>query len=131
MAKNLIDGLISGFDGLARLEDGWLDGEGLAPDRGRLAAFAGRFTRICRRLDGMPLPAVVPTPEGNVLIEWTAPGLPSLDVDLASMAASFHAFDPGFPDIEAAFDLTREDGFRALARRLAIHFSLDGKQDPR
>ncbi|MBF8378458.1 hypothetical protein IW967_11385 [Alicyclobacillus mali] len=57
------------LDKLLKLRNGWLDGEGRAPNKQRLK-------RLFQMLDAMYLmgpllPYVYPTPDGNVQIEWT------------------------------------------------------------
>ena len=66
--------LLAKFEKLAALENGWFDGNGLAPDKAQLAVVARQFS------DGYAattLPFIAPTPEGNLLFEWHLPGSPS------------------------------------------------------
>src|SRR5437762_1463515 len=63
---------------IAGLDDGWLDGQGVAPDKAKMR-------QIYQRLVGhypemLPLPSIVPTPEGNLLLEWDVAGSPSIDL---------------------------------------------------
>ena len=53
---------------LFRLEDGWLDGRGEAPPEEELRTFAERFLEHYP-LD-LPVPAVCPTEDGGVELEW-------------------------------------------------------------
>lgn len=77
---------------LAKLEDGWLDGEGRAPDRKALAWLAERFERCWPR--ALPLPYLYPTVEGGVQAEWSIPPYAvSLEVDLGKREAEWHALD--------------------------------------
>ena len=86
---------------LARLEDGWLDGEGCAPDRDGLAWLADRFERCWPR--DLPLPYLYPTPEGGVLAEWSLPPYEaSLEVDLGARTGEWHALN-----LETGTDETR------------------------
>lgn len=62
-------------DELAALEDGWLDGGGVAPDVRMLRALAGVVT-IANERYGAPLPYAYPTEDGGVSLEWG-----DLDVD--------------------------------------------------
>ncbi len=50
-------------------------------------------------------PAIVPTPEGNLLFEWNWPNNPSIDIDLNNLV-SFHVFVLGEEDLELDFDLS-------------------------
>jgi len=91
------------FDEISQLENGWFEGGGLAPD-------ADRLSRVSRKLisdypDKLPLPQIVHTPDGNLLLEWESEGDPSLDIDLAALQASFHAFGANDEDMERDFSL--------------------------
>lgn len=97
------------FEELRSLADGWHDGAGKAPDKTRLDYIAGRL--IGHYPEKLPLPAIVPTPEGNLLFEWDEPGAPSLDLDLGSMAADFHSFPAAGPEAEQSFDLGNDDAW--------------------
>jgi hypothetical protein len=96
-----IDDLTARFDALLSLEDGWLDGKGMAPNKTELVFIARKMAaHYPKRL---PLPAIVPTPEGNLLIEWDLSGNPSVDFDLGSSRAAFHAFQPDETETEREF----------------------------
>jgi hypothetical protein len=91
------------FDELSQLEDGWDNGQGIAPKR-------GLFETVAKMLiDSYPenslLPSIVPTQTGNLLLEWDAIGDPSVDIDLDTMEASFHAFGQNETDLDADFSL--------------------------
>ena len=101
-----IDDLTARFDALLSLEDGWLDGEGVAPDKTKLVFVARKMASHYPKL--LPLPAIVSTPEGNVLLEWDVPGNPSVDFDLSSLRAAFHAFQPDETETESEFLLTSD-----------------------
>ena len=94
------------FGALAALENGWLEGQGLAPDKSQLALVEEKF--VADYPENLGFPFIVPTPEGNLLFEWDAPGSPSVDLELASMNAQFHAFAPDGSDIESEFTLSTE-----------------------
>jgi hypothetical protein len=94
------------FDALLAMADGWLDGKGIAPDKARLAAVAEKM--IGHYPESLPLPAIAPTPEGNLVLEWDVPGDPSVDLHLDSMRAAFHAFQPDATEIEQEIPLTNE-----------------------
>ena len=96
--------LAARFDALLALADGWLDGRGIAPDKTKLAAISEQM--VGHYSDELPLPAIVPTPEGNLLFEWDAPGDPSVDLHLESMRAAFHAFQPNETGTEQEILLT-------------------------
>lgn len=91
------------FDELTQLEDGWYEGQGIAPT-------GENFDLVAKTLinfypENLPLPSITPTQTGDLLLEWDAPGNPSVDIALATMRASFHAFGPDDTDLEKDFSL--------------------------
>lgn len=75
---------------LAQLKDGWLDGEGIAPSKAGLTAFATAWDNA--ETAALPLPHIYPTPEGGVQMEWTLGGWEiSAEVELASLKAELMA----------------------------------------
>lgn len=105
------------FDELRLLEDGWYDGHGLAPQKEKLDVIADHIIRHFS--DRLPLPAIVPTPEGNLLFEWNTPGEPSLDVRVSDLTAEYHAFHEGAGDIEHEFHLSGSAEWASLFGFLA------------
>ena len=99
--------LANRFDELRALKDGWHDGQGVAPNKARLDHVAAKL--VGHYPERLPLPAIVPTPEGNLLFEWNAPGDPSVDLELTSLKAAFDAFHPGTGDIQREFHLTEAE----------------------
>jgi len=99
----MIQRLAEKFDELAQLKAGWLDGRGTAPDAENLKNIAQILTNCYP--EHLPLPTIVPAPDGNLLLEWNANGDPSMEIDLGNMTASFHAFGPNGEDVEAKFPL--------------------------
>jgi len=97
------------FDALLALAEGWMDGKGIAPDPRKLAQVAERM--IGHYPEQLSLPAIAPTPEGNLLLEWDAPGEPSVDLHLDSMRAAFHAFQPDETEIAHEMLLTTEESW--------------------
>ncbi len=98
--------LAARLEELGSLKKGWYGGQGLNLD-------AKKLNRLSQLLIGhypeaVAVPAVVPTPEGNLLLEWDAPGDPSVDIDLQSLTAEYHAFSPDYGDVERSFDLATE-----------------------
>ena len=64
------------------MTDGWLDGEGVAPQRDQLDWLADTFD--LNYPDDLPLPHTFPTPNGQIEMEWTlGPHSVTLEVDLA------------------------------------------------
>lgn len=97
------------FDALLALADGWHDGEGIAPDKTRLATIAAKL--VGHYPEQLPLPAIAPTPEGNLLFEWDVPRDPSVDLQLDSMRADFHAFQPDETEIKREFSLMSDEAW--------------------
>lgn len=100
------------MDELAQIQDGWFEGRGVALDVDKLAIVADRL--VADYPEKAKLPTVVPTQDGNLLLEWTADGSPSLDVRLDNLQASFHAFGPNGNDIERDFDLASTTDWQSL-----------------
>ena len=69
------------LDELGHLNDGWLDGEGVAPDQAGLEWLASVFGDAFP--SDLPLPCLYPTVEGGIQAEWSLPPYDvSLEVDL-------------------------------------------------
>jgi len=97
------------------LEDGWFDGRGMAPDADALK----RIHEKLRSISGsVPPPQIIPKPDGNLLLEWQAEGYPSLDIDLATLLANFHAFGVNDEDIERDFHIDDNDGWYFLSEHI-------------
>ncbi len=111
--------LALGFEQLARLQDGWYEGGGRAPDKACLQEVSELLLDVYP--ETLPFPLIVPTQEGNILLEWqTCEGWPSLDIDLQTKRASFHAFDEHDHDIEEDF-LCTDVGIETLLNFLTQH----------
>jgi hypothetical protein len=100
------------MDELAQMRAGWFEGEGVAPDPDKLAIVADKL--VADYPERLMLPSIVPTQDGNLLLEWTADGSPSLDILLGSLQASFHAFGPDGHDIERDFNLESATEWQSL-----------------
>jgi hypothetical protein len=102
------------------LKNGWHDGAGIAPDKEKidlvLERMAGQYP------ENLPAPAIVPTPEGNLLFEWQMEGDPSLDLKLADLKAHFHAFNSQKGDIEQEFNLGSNEAWLLLFSFLTDYF---------
>jgi hypothetical protein len=115
--------LVTRFEELAVLEDGWFDGEGYAPDKKRLATIAKHLTDTYP--EHLPLPTIVPTPEGDLVLEWQTEDDPSVDIELSSFVASFHAFKPNGEDVEMEFPLENEHDWQPFLSFLSEHIRLE------
>jgi hypothetical protein len=98
--------LAAKLDELAALSDGWYDKKGKAPAKVKLTWLASHL--LGHYPESLALPAIVPTPEGNILLEWDAEGDPSVDLDLDTLTASYHAFGMNGGELEQEFDLNNE-----------------------
>jgi hypothetical protein len=62
-------------------------------------------------------PALVPTPEGNILLEWGGPSHLSVDINLQANLAELHAYSSDNADIE--LDITLDDkGWTELYQKM-------------
>ena len=107
---------------LRAMQDGWLDGDGVAPPHVGLDWLADAFNR--HYPDDLPLPYAYPTPEGGVQMEWSlGPFEISLEIDLASHSAEWFWVEiPTDAEDERMLNLDDEtawDWFAAEIRRLA------------
>ena len=62
--------LVAQVEALALLQDGWCDGDGIAPDKEQLEWAAGKLAEGFP--ENLPFPLVAPTPEGGLFLEWIA-----------------------------------------------------------
>jgi len=111
--------LATQFDDLAQLEAGWHNGSGKAPEHGKLKIIAQKLIDFYP--EQLLLPTIVPTQDGNLLLEWDAEGDPSVDINLETMRASFHAFGSQDADREDDFDLGEDAGFPPFIAFLSQH----------
>lgn len=111
--------LVKRLDELSELKDGWLDGDGLAPDADLLALVSEQFASHFP--ERVPLPAIVPTPQGNILLEWVFPGHPSVDIFLSESIAEFHSFGVDGVEIEREFRLGNDQAWGQFFAFLSEH----------
>lgn len=94
-------------DELKSLENGWLDGKGLAPSHQGLDWLAGEFDRLFP--DDLPLPYLYPTPEGGVRAEWSIRHHElSLEINLSARVGAWHSLNVDDDD-EASRELDLKD----------------------
>ena len=95
------------LDEFRDMKDGWLEGDGRAPDHAGLDWLSSSFERHYPR--GAPLPHVYPTSEGGVEMEWSF-GSQSviLEIDLEKRLGDWLSFDKE-SDKEDSYELVMSD----------------------
>ena len=103
---------------LREMEDGWLDGEGVAPSHELLDWLSDRFDPWDP--DQLALPHVYPTPDGGVQAEWSISGHEiSLSVDPATREGTWHVLDMGTDsEEERTLDLTDDRAWTWVAEQI-------------
>jgi len=99
---------------LASLQDGWLDGRGLAPKPEKLRQLAALFDA---NFDAdLILPHLYPTAEGGIQAEWSLGDWETtLEIDLATFKGEYQALNLADQQSqEHDFDLTGVDGWKSL-----------------
>ena len=76
---------------LTKLQNGWLDGEGKAPNTDGIRWLK---KRMIENFDTVVSTHVYPTPEGGVQLEWDFGHFrPTLEIDLENHAGIWHCLD--------------------------------------
>lgn len=92
MPTKLHSTLTSAIDDLSNLKDGWLEGQGVAPNRMNLEQLSDDLVEVFP--PGIGYPAVVPTEDGNVSLEWIKPtSRIELEVNFAENRLELYATD--------------------------------------
>ena len=100
---------------LAKLEDGWYNSEGIAPDKEELQNFGNIFENFYDKK--LPLPAIFPTFEGDIQLEWSVKEKYeiSLLIHLKEQKADLEILDLNTnKDTEQTFQLTTESEWREI-----------------
>lgn len=104
------------LEDILKLKDGWYNQSGKAPQLNSMAL---------RLLENYPVnlipPVIIPTPEGNLLLEWHTVGGPSVDLDLTTLTARYHSFNGDEADIEQSFDLSDENAWDEFYKFLQVN----------
>lgn len=108
--------LVSAIEALAVLRDGWLEGQGVAPDSGNLNWLANEVTKNFP--DSLEYPAVVPAEDGNVVLEWIKPHARiELEVNFGGRQLELYASDLKTDRfVEETFP---QDGWKQALERVA------------
>lgn len=84
--------LLSAIDDLNTLQNGWLEGHGIAPDPRDLARLSEKLVESFPH--GIVYPAVIPTEDGNVSLEWIKPNARiELEVNFTENRLELYATD--------------------------------------
>jgi hypothetical protein len=110
--------LTARWNELKSLQNGWLDGKGVAPDSADIDWLARSFNS--HYSDELPEPFVYPTAEGGVQAEWTINGHDlSLEIDLTSHKGQWHCVDlKTGADSFDELDLDNDQGWARLVERV-------------
>ncbi|MFZ4798834.1 MAG: hypothetical protein ACOYMA_15140 [Bacteroidia bacterium] len=102
------------LDEISLLADGWLNGEGIAPNKDELNwlsdMFDGNFDK------DLPLPSIFPTPAGGIQLEWSLNNYEiSLSIDLESKNSSYHELNfSNDKEVEESLLLSDPESWRKL-----------------
>lgn len=125
--ESLQSGIGDRLNQLAQLRDGWLDGDGKAPDPANLMRLYQAFRENFDK--SLPIPSLYPTPTGGVQAEWSLNEWEvSLEIEISSLRAEFEALkvSPGiFQDSVNQLDLANSSDWHFLNKMLK---SLAAKQ---
>lgn len=84
------------LDEIAELKDGWLDGNGVAPNPEKLRLLAKAFDNSFKA--DLQLPHLYPTPEGGIQAEWSLDDWEvTLDINLTTLQAAYQAIRMAAP----------------------------------
>ena len=111
--------LAAKFDELSGIANGWHDGAGVALDAAGLSHIASKM--VGHYPEKLPIPAIVPTPDGGLLFEWATPGEPSVDIHLGNLTADFHTFGAGGVEVEHEFNLANAEAWAEFFAFLSEH----------
>ncbi|MGN8059710.1 hypothetical protein ACTJKN_25765 [Pedobacter sp. 22163] len=103
---------------LSLLQDGWYNSSGRAPLKQALITFENTYSRYYPH--DLPLPAIFPTLEGNIQLEWTTETFEiSLEVDLDTFSAELFSVNTiNQQSIEESLDLNSETDWTKLKQYL-------------
>ena len=110
--------IASQLEELRALNDGWLDGDGLAPPPEGLDRLDAQFEE--HYPERLPLPRIYPTPTGGAQLEWTLGSSEvNVEVNLATGEAEWHVVDvsSGKDELDS-LDLNTRRGWCLLVERI-------------
>lgn len=105
------------IDEIANLRDGWLDGDGAAPDQAGLEWFSTKFADLYP--NDLPPAYLYPTPEGGLQAEWSVNGWElALEVDLKSHISDWYETGPGDSSYTSKLNLDDNNDWKWFGDRL-------------
>jgi hypothetical protein len=112
----------SRLEELSNLDNGWLNGEGIALKKEHLNWFSDIFEENYE--SSLPLPYLYPTIDGGVQAEWAMEDYDiSLKVDLNKKSGFYQSLKHSTDDvIEATFDLSQNADWQSLNQKLVDIF---------
>lgn len=117
---SILDALDVGaqLDELRLIQDGWLEGGGLAPPEAGLNWLSDTFDRHFP--DEAPLPHLYPTETGGVQVEWSlGPNEVTFEVDLDTHAGEWHVLNMATnADFERALNCDDDEDWKWLVAQL-------------
>ncbi|XZF13495.1 hypothetical protein ACTHGU_17080 [Chitinophagaceae bacterium MMS25-I14] len=108
----------SRLEDIATLENGWLNGEGIEPNKVGLNWFSETFENNYD--PELPLPYLYPTINGDLQAEWTIADYDiTLSVNLGTKEAHFHSLKHSNDEEDSlTFDLNNQDHWNDLNQKL-------------
>lgn len=104
----------SRIDELVLIEDGWLEGEGKAPDSTSLLKFLHLYEQFVPKT--FIKPAIFPRPDGNIQFEWSSEEYEiHAVIDLETYESTLHSLNViNMKEKTAIMDLTKKAGWKSL-----------------
>ena len=105
------------------MDDGWLEGAGIAPDPAGLDWLSAAFVRHFP--DTLPLPRTYPTAEGEIRMEWARDNnICILEINLADRCGNWLWFDQNSnAEQERLLNLSDPAAWQWLAAEIAARFA--------
>lgn len=114
----------SRLEELSNLENGWLNGEGVAMKKEDLTWFADLFENNYN--PQLPLPHLYPTPIGGIQAEWFSPTHDiSFTIDLTNKSGFYQAMNRNSDEVnEITLDLKKDSDWQLLNQHLSEIFKV-------
>jgi hypothetical protein len=121
--------LAAQLEDLATMQDGWLDGKGIAPRRENLDWFAAAWEKNIPL--ELPKPYIYPTPEGGIQLEWSQGGWElAAEIDFKEKTALLVGVNTiNKNDVELQSNLKTSEGWIQLIDFVKNHSKTDKIKD--